>query len=56
MRSPDRGAKRQYDLTTVLIRFNRHMSCHIYKTEFICFTLDSGLRQRLYLVYVLLLY
>ena len=56
MRSPDRGAKRQYNLTTVLIRFNRHMSCHIYKTEFICFTLDSGLRQRLYLVYILLLY
>ena len=57
MRNPDRGVKRQYyNLTTVLIRLNRLMSCHLHKTEFICFTLDSGLRQRLYLLYVLLLY
>ena len=56
MRNPDRGVKRQYNLTTVLIRLNRLMSCHLHKTEFICLTLDSGLRQRLYLLYVLLLY
>ena len=56
MRSPDRGEKRQYNLTTVLIRFYRHMSCHFCKTEFVCFTFDSEPRLRLYLVYVLLLY
>ena len=49
MQNPDRGMKRQYNLTTVLVWFHRLMSCHLYKREFIYFTLDSGLHQRLYM-------